>query len=198
MKERGKKLAAKPKARPSGTGLVPAAVASPPRKIAQVIKAEKASKGGLSLTLNLDKEAAYAAALGSTSADFQSYALTQLVNILLVARGDITDWTLDTNAALAMLSAIAPRDEMEAMLAAQMVATHHLGMREMVRHGYASGLPQCEAHGNMANKFLRTFTTQMEALGKLRRGGEQVVRHVHVNDGGQAVIAGTVNTGGGR
>jgi len=50
----------------------------------------------------------------------------------------------------------------------------------------------------MANKFLRTFTTQMEALSRLRRGGKQIVEHVHINAGGQAVIAGTVNTGGGR
>ena len=49
----------------------------------------------------------------------------------------------------------------------------------------------------MANKFMRTFTSQVEALAKLRRGGEQIVKHVYVQEGGQAVIAGTVNTGGG-
>ena len=37
----------------------------------------------------------------------------------------------------------------------------------------------------------------IEALGKLARGGEQVVRHIHVdNRGGQAVIAENVHTGG--
>jgi len=37
----------------------------------------------------------------------------------------------------------------------------------------------------------------VEALDRLVRGGEQVVRHIHVdNRGGQAVIAETVNTGG--
>ena len=39
----------------------------------------------------------------------------------------------------------------------------------------------------------------VEALAKLVRGNEQVVRHVYVdNRGGQAVIAETVNTGGGN
>jgi hypothetical protein len=37
----------------------------------------------------------------------------------------------------------------------------------------------------------------METLARMRRGGEQVVRHVHVdNRGGQAVIAENVQTGG--
>src|SRR3546814_9794291 len=46
---------------------------------------------------------------------------------------------------------------------------------------------------------MRTFTAQIEALTKLRRGGEQVVRHIHVdNRGGQAVITETVQTGGSR
>jgi hypothetical protein len=51
-------------------------------------------------------------------------------------------------------------------------------------------------YGNMATKLTRTFTTQMKALSDWRRGGEQVVRHVHVNEGGQAVVAETINIGG--
>src|SRR3546814_4294864 len=53
--------------------------------------------------------------------------------------------------------------------------------------------------GNLSVKLMRTFTAQIEALTKLRRGGEQVVRHIHVdNRGGQAVITETVQTGGSR
>jgi hypothetical protein len=41
-----------------------------------------------------------------------------------------------------------------------------------------------------ATKLLRAFATQIEALRRLRNGGSQLVRveHVHVNEGGQAVI----------
>jgi hypothetical protein len=41
---------------------------------------------------------------------------------------------------------------------------------------------------------LRAYATQVEALRLLRNGGSQIVRveHVHVNEGGQAVI-GNVN-----
>lgn len=51
---------------------------------------------------------------------------------------------------------------------------------------------------NYATKLMSLFTSQKEALKKHRTGGQQkvVVEHVHVNDGGQAIV-GTVNVGGG-
>ena len=41
-----------------------------------------------------------------------------------------------------------------------------------------------------ASRLLCTYATQVEALRRLRNGGSQFVRveHVHVNEGGQAVI----------
>ena len=44
---------------------------------------------------------------------------------------------------------------------------------------------------------MRAYSVQVEALRRLRHGGDQYVRveHVHVNDGGQAVI-GNVKTAG--
>ena len=46
-----------------------------------------------------------------------------------------------------------------------------------------------------AARLLRAYATQAEALRRLRNGGSQTVRveHVHVNEGGQAVI-GNVNS----
>ena len=49
----------------------------------------------------------------------------------------------------------------------------------------------------MAMKAQAQCRTTVEALDRLARGGEQVIKHVHVdNRGGQAVIADTVQTGG--
>ena len=47
-------------------------------------------------------------------------------------------------------------------------------------------------------KLLRTYTAQVEALAKLRRGGEQTVRveHVHVYPGGQAIVGSVTPRGG--
>ena len=39
-----------------------------------------------------------------------------------------------------------------------------------------------------AGRLLRAYTAQVEALRRLRNGGSRRVEHVHVNEGGQAVI----------
>jgi len=99
------------------------------------------------------------------------------------------------NSALAAISGIGPKDEIEAMLAVQMASTHAAAMTLLSRIYHAEQIPQLDANGNMAIKLLRTFAVQTEVLAKLRRGGEQTVRveHVHVHAGGQAVV-GNVNT----
>ena len=59
-------------------------------------------------------------------------------------------------------------------------------------------------HFSAAERFMRLglkaqaqCRTTIEALDRLARGGEQTIKHVHVdNRGGQAVIADTVQTGG--
>ena len=60
-------------------------------------------------------------------------------------------------------------------------------------------MPSCreQSHEALANKFMRTFTAQIDALSRLRRGGEQIVKHVYVGEGGQAVFAKKFITGGG-
>lgn len=100
------------------------------------------------------------------------------------------------NAALAMVEAIAPRDELEAALASQMAGCHVLTMEMLGQARHAENLEYLGVYGGLAVKLVRTFTLQMEALAKLRGGGQQKVevRHVHVN--GNAVI-GDVHGGGG-
>ncbi len=46
------------------------------------------------------------------------------------------------------------------------------------------------AMASAAARLLRAYATQVEALRRLRNGGSQTVRveHVHVNEGGQAII----------
>jgi hypothetical protein len=54
-----------------------------------------------------------------------------------------------------------------------------------------------ERYMRLALKAQAQSRATVETLDRLARGGEQVIRHVHVdNRGGQAVIAETVNTGG--
>ena len=94
------------------------------------------------------------------------------------------------NAHLSTVRAIAPRDEVETLLACQMAAIHIVTMSaagSLTRSatGAAGDLKIAQL-----NKLTRTFTTQMEALKRYRSAGEQkvTVEHVHVHDGGQAVV----------
>ncbi len=60
--------------------------------------------------------------------------------------------------------------------------------------GAAGGDRSVVAMASAAARLLRAYATQVEALRRLRHGGSQTLRveHVHVNEGGQAVI-GNVN-----
>ena len=97
-----------------------------------------------------------------------------------------------------MLEAIAPKNEMESMLAGQMIAAHFCGL-EMARRTQAPDqlISQLSLNGNLTNKFMRTFCAQMETLNKLRNGGKQTiqVQHVNIENGGQAIV-GNVERGG--
>lgn len=104
----------------------------------------------------------------------------------------------DLNRALAAATGIGARDETEAMLATQMVATHFAAMTLLRRLKGAENIPQQDSAGNLAVKLLRTYAGQMEALQRYRGKGQQkvTVEHVHVHPGGQAIV-GAVTPGDG-
>ena len=56
-----------------------------------------------------------------------------------------------------------------------------------------------ERNLNLATKLQRTFVAQIEALQKLRgKGGQKVtVEHVHVHEGGQAIVGNVSHAQGG-
>jgi len=88
------------------------------------------------------------------------------------------------------LKGIEPKDQIEGMLATQMIATHHATMdcfRIVAQNGQLDIINQMLCY---ANKLSRTFTMQMEALNRYRgKGGQKMtVEHVHINSGGQAII----------
>jgi len=103
------------------------------------------------------------------------------------------------NNAMAILQGIKPQDEIEGMLAVQMIGVHNMAMEAMKTVMISDQYPQSkQSNTNRATKLLRTFAAQMEALKKYRTGGQQkmIVEHVHVHQGGQAIV-GSVTQGGG-
>ena len=156
---------------------------------------------GNSLEVGLDHpdkavgELLFMHALGTTNADFANGLINQLINVL--GKGKAIN-AAGLNHIVSMVQGIAPRDETEAMLAAQMAALHNATMTAARRLNHVETLPQQDSASNMFNKLARTFTCQVEALKKYRSTGEQNIRvqHVNVSEGGQAIV-GNVQTGGG-
>ncbi len=135
--------------------------------------------------------AAMLEAFGTTSMPFLNQTLDNIQRGTCQSVANFTEKQND--AAIAILAAVEPQNELEATLAAQMVIANEAAMRCMRSMIGAEWVPQHQMYGNLANKFMRTFTAQVEALAKLRRKGEQVVKHVHVHEGGQAVVDSTIN-----
>jgi hypothetical protein len=86
---------------------------------------------------------------------------------------------------------------LEGAIALQMAGCHALAVEMMGKAKQTDNLAHLQAYGILAVKLQRTFTSQVEALAKLRGGGKQQVevRHVYVN--GNAVIGDVHATGGG-
>jgi len=105
-----------------------------------------------------------------------------------------------TNFALGVIAGIEPRDEVEAMLAAQMAATHQATMMMARRLNHVETIPQQDAAERAFNKLARTYATQMDALKRYRAKAQQTVRveRVTVNEGGQAIVGNVSHAGGGN
>ncbi len=133
-------------------------------------------------------------ALGTVSIDFVYGLLSQLADASSPGR-EINEDRL--NFMLAVVKGIKPKDQLEAMLGAQMAAIH-LAIMSFVRQlPQVQTLPQQDSAERALNKLARTYTTQMEALKRYRTGGEQkvTVQHVSVSEGGQAIVGNVTQAG---
>ncbi|MEA4858328.1 MAG: HGGxSTG domain-containing protein [Solidesulfovibrio sp.] len=142
--------------------------------------------------------AAFSAAAGSVDSDFCCKLLNQAVNASPSAGLETVD---HSNAVAATMTGLAPQNELEGLLAAQMSACHNAAM-ECLRRACVKDQTFEGRKMNMtfADRFMRTFAVQVEALGKYRKGGQQkvVVEHVHVYPGGQAIVGNFNQPPGGR
>jgi hypothetical protein len=133
-------------------------------------------------------------AVGTANPYFLDGLLGQLANA--TTQGGAVD-ERGLNFMLAVVKGVEPKDQVEAMLAAQMAAVHNATMTFARRLAYVETIPQQDSAERAFNKLARTFVSQVEALKRYRSGGEQTVRveHVTVNEGGQAIV-GNVSHGG--
>lgn len=88
------------------------------------------------------------------------------------------------------LKGIAPKDQIEGMLATQMIATHHAALDDFAMAAQSETMDIRAAALSSATKLTRTYAAQMEALNRYRGKGQQkmTVEHVHINSNVQAII----------
>jgi hypothetical protein len=136
-------------------------------------------------------------ALGTRDPDFLEGFLMQLVDAGSKGR-KVDGRTL--NFMLSVVKGIAPKDQVEALLAAQMAVVHMATMTFALRLRHVKTIPQQDSAERAFNKLARTFAAQIEALKRYRSRGDQTVRveHVTVNEGGQAIVGNVTHGGRGR
>ena len=129
------------------------------------------------------------AALATTSSAFVEVSLYQLIAAARLPGSGVSE--ISVNSALAFIESAKPRNEAECALVMQMACTHMAAMAVLGRLGNGLGTDRSlSATASAVARLLRAYATQVEVLRRLRNGGSQLVRveHVHVNEGGQAVI----------
>lgn len=133
-------------------------------------------------------------AFASTNPDFLEGLSKQLVNVASKGKDIDEDATAFV---VSMIAGVQPRDQIETLLAAQMAAVHNATMTFARRLAHVDNIQQQDSASRAFNQLARTFTAQVEALKRYRTGGQQhvTVKHVTVNEGGQAIV-GNVSQGG--
>ena len=136
---------------------------------------------------------------GSQSDHWNNVLANQTVQTLWIKHSDKETRDRQCVAIIAGLVGIEPKDELEGMIAAQLLAAHNAAM-ECYRRAMLDEQTFEGRHENLsqANKLSRSSAVLIEALDRHRGKGQQkvTVEHVHVHAGGQAVV-GTVETPGG-
>jgi hypothetical protein len=128
---------------------------------------------------------------GSRSDHWNNILINQTVQTLWLKHSDNETRERQYKATVSALLGLGPKDEIEGMIAAQLLAAHYAAMEsyrramlgEQTFEGRREALSQ-------ANKLSRTYTVLLEALNRHRGKGQQkvTVEHVHVHSGGQAVV----------
>ena len=137
---------------------------------------------------------------GSLSDHWNNVLANQTIQALWLERSSPETRDRQCGATVAGLVGIGPNDELEGMMAAQLIAAHNAAMecyrRAMIGEQTFEGRRE---NLNQANKLSHTWATLLDALNKHRGKGEQkvTVEHVHVHAGGQAVVGTVERTGGG-
>lgn len=104
--------------------------------------------------------------------------------------------------AVSTMAEMEPQNLTEAMLATQMIAANEAALMFLSRATNENQYPEAiDTNVLRATRLMRLFGEQLQAMQKLKgKSGQQSVRveHVHVHDGGQAIVGTVTSSGTGR
>jgi len=133
---------------------------------------------------------------GSMSDDWNNILADQTVQALwFFENSDAEEIRRQRHAAVDALIGIKPRDELEGMIAAQLIAAHNASMecyrRAMIRDQTFEGRREALSQAN------KHYATLLDTLNRHRGKGQQkvTVEHVHVHEGGQAIVGNVESRG---
>jgi len=134
---------------------------------------------------NLEQVGVFNKALGTTD---DKVAIDRLTGI---TRSDPREYPLPYLADITTkrMAAMDPKDEIEATLMAQMLTLDEQFRRLIAigNHDENDGEVRNKCRG-LALRMTREYGEHVKVLTRYRSGGEQIVRHVHVYEGGQAAF----------
>ncbi len=141
-------------------------------------------------------------ASGSDDSDFGQLIPSQLLQTFWFG-DDTSDKRIElvVGTCMASLEGIAPKSEIEGMYATQIVACHQAAIECMRRAMLPDISPDNRSYNlTQANRLMRSYATLVGALDKHRGKGQQkvIVEHVHVHEGGQAIVGNIEQTGGSK
>lgn len=137
---------------------------------------------------------------GSMSDDWNNIVANQTIQTPWLRSSDAEQIRRQRHAAVGALIGINPADELEGTIAAQLVACHNASMECYRRAALGDQTFEGKQENlNQANKLSRSYTVLLDALNRHRGKGQQkvTVEHVHVHEGGQAIVGNVESRGGG-
>jgi len=132
----------------------------------------------------------------ATGTDLSGVAEIMLSHVLDNCLSDNYDREQMTDAVIELMTELQPSNALEGLLVANMVSASINAMRMTSQALAGTSQQPCTATMNLAIKLQKVFLDQVQTLQKLRGNhGHQkmTVEHVHVHQGGQAVIGSIEN-----
>lgn len=147
-----------------------------------------------------DETDLYKATLCSATGSFDpDYARLLINSAINACTGNEKERVNQINGIINTLLASKPKDAIEGMLLARLLVLHNNYMEYMSQAISTEGSHQVlDLRLNRSMKLMRLFNETLDTLNRHRRKGKQkiTVQHVHVNDGGQAIVGSSFTAGG--